>query len=195
VVRYHRNRTAIRAYLRGMGLAKAVELVLGGALAVVVVVTVLPSLFRSEDGLIDWYENREHLIVTPDDGCLQTFQLRQGHSPRAKLDYCAPVRPAGVAAWVPATKEFYRLDDERRHVVELVAFGMLPTGAHAVRYTLSGGAAVDAPAQRRRDLATPAFWIHLERAAVPVDPGAADEAAVFVRFQVFDATGAEIPVV
>jgi hypothetical protein len=52
---------------------------------------------------------------------------RQSKTDRKVLDYCAWVKPDGRDAWVPATKEFYRLDTDRRLVVELIAFGLLPT--------------------------------------------------------------------
>jgi len=186
-------------WVRGLRSDEMVALVLVSALASLVLVAVTSSAAQGlahlgSDPLLSYEEDGHKIYVRPDDGCLVTWRQRR-QTDRKVLDYCAWAKPTGVDAWVPATKEFYRLDSGRRHVVELVAFGLLPDDASKVRYTLPGGEVVEADARRHEDLDRPAYWIHLKQVTLPVDLKTVDGEAVFTRFQVFDATGREIPVV
>lgn len=186
--------------MRGLGLLGTIEVALGAALVLLVVSLVLPGLGRRvaqswQDPLLTFQDGDRTLELRPADGCLATWRHPSGRSRKMVLDYCAWSRPRGVDAWVPVTKELYRLDADRRHVVELVAFGLLPARAATVRYTLPGGEIVATAARRHADLDGPAYWIHLRQAAIPVDLSVTDGAKVFSRFQIFDPAGKEIPVV
>jgi hypothetical protein len=186
--------------VRGLDLVGKIELALKTLFAVVVacivVLGLLPNLGQvGQDPLMTVEDGGQQLEVRPADGCLATWHDRAGKTRKMVLDYCTWRRPQGVGAWVPVTKELYHLDAERRHVVELVAFGLLPDGADSVRYTLPGGEIVEAAARHHDDLDGPAYWIHLRQQAIPVDMAVTDGATVFTRFQVFDAAGQEIPVV
>ncbi len=186
-------------WVRGLRPDEMVALVLVSALASLALVAVGSGAARGlanlgSDPLLSYEEDGYAIDVRPDDGCLVTWRQRQ-RSDRKLLDYCAWAKPKDVDAWVPATKEFYRLDKDRRHAVELVAFGLLPEDARTVRYTLPGGEVVEAEARRHEDLERPAYWIHLKQVRLPVDMKPVDGETVFTRFQVMDAAGQEIPVV
>ncbi|WP_412735092.1 hypothetical protein [Krasilnikovia sp. MM14-A1259] len=147
--------------------------------------------------LISYRVGETRFEVDPVDGCLADWQRRQGHTVRKRSDYrsyCGWSRAAGGAAWVPATKEFLRLDAQQQHAVEVVAFGMLPDDAQRVRYILPGGEVVEAAAQHRDDLDHPAYWIHLDGVQLPVDLRTTGGRAGFAGMQVFDGAGQMIPV-
>jgi hypothetical protein len=150
---------------------------------------------RIVDPLLAYRENDHPVRVTAHDGCLRYRIDLPGRQGNRVLEYCGWRRPRGVAEWAPQTRELLVLNEARTSVVELVAFGMLPPGTGSVRYTLPGGQVVETPARRRDGLDSPAFWIHLRAAGIPVDLAEVDGAAVFARFQIFDRAGRDIPVV
>jgi hypothetical protein len=186
--------------VRGLGVLGKIQIALVSVIVVMLAVVLVPSIGRSlaqswQDPLLTFQDGDRTLEVRPADGCLATWHKPHRKTRKMVLDYCSWARPQGVDAWVPVTRELYRLDAERRHVVELVAFGLLPKDAVTVRYTLPGGEVVEATARRHADLDGPAYWIHLKQAAIPVDMTVTEGVTVFSRFQLFDAAGQEIPVV
>ncbi|GAB1691795.1 hypothetical protein KRM28CT15_35980 [Krasilnikovia sp. M28-CT-15] len=144
-----------------------------------------PPLFSYHDG--------SRVDVYAADGCLDALTRKRRRD--TVRHYCAWARPPEAGAWVPVTEQFYRLDDDRSHAVEVVAFGLLPDDARRVRYTLPGGQVVEATAEHHDALHHPAFWIHLTGLRLPVDLRATGGRAAFASLRVLDAAGQEIPVV
>jgi hypothetical protein len=173
--------------------------VFGAVLLVVVILAVAfaDDIGRRIDPPLISYEDVDgrRVDVDPADGCLDALTRTSRRSGDTVRHYCAWSRPPEAGAWIPVTEEFYRLDDERRHAVEVVAFGLLPDDAHRVRYTLPGGQVVEATAEHRDDLHHPGFWIHLTGLRMPVDLRTSGGRPVFAGFRVFDAAGQELPVV
>jgi hypothetical protein len=167
--------------------------------ALALVLVLVPLTLRIRDWVIDpllaYRENGQDVTVRPDDGCLQYRRIRGGRAGTAISRDCGWERPRGVTEWAPQTRELLVLDPAKQHVVELVAYGMVPDETRAVRYTLPGGQIVEPAVHRRDDLDHPAFWIHLTKVAIPVDLRVVDGEPAFQRFQIFDGAGTEIATV
>src|SRR5690242_2644224 len=101
-------------------------LVYGAAATLVLVLVGLAIRDAVADSLLEYREDGLKVTVGTDDGCLRYRKDRGGRSPDIRLKYCGWERPEGVAEWAPQTREMLVLDAARRHVVEVVAFGMLP---------------------------------------------------------------------
>lgn len=147
------------------------------------------------DPLLRYQENGHEVTVRPEDGCLEYKRGRGARAGFVTQWDCGWQRPEGIAEWAPQTRELLVLDDARQHVVELVAYGMVPDETRAVRYTLPGGETVEPAVRRRDDLDHPAFWIHLTGISIPVDLRLVDDEPAFQRFQIFDGAGREIATV
>lgn len=168
-----------------------------GALALTLVLVPLGARIRDAvvDPLLAYRENGQDVTLRPDDGCLVYRRIPGGRAASITQRDCGWQRPQGVTEWAPQTRELLVLDATRQHVVELVAYGMVPDETGAVRYTLPGGRTVEPAVRRRDDLDHPAFWIHLTGIAIPVDLRAVDGEPAFQRFQIFDGAGNEIATV
>ncbi|RSM63961.1 hypothetical protein DMB66_21770 [Actinoplanes sp. ATCC 53533] len=165
------------------------------ALTLVLVPLALNVFEAVVDPLLEYKENGQKVTLRPDDGCLKYRRALGARAGTVTQRDCGWQRPEGVAEWAPQTRELLVLDPAKRHVVELVAYGMVPDETKTVRYTLPGGEIVEPAVRHRDDLDHPAFWIHLTRIAIPVDLRAVDGAPAFERFQIFDTAGNEIATV
>ncbi len=167
--------------------------------ALALVLVLVPLTLRIRDAVIDpllaYRENNQDVTVRPDDGCLQYRRIPGGRAGTVTSRDCGWQRPRGATEWAPQARELLVLDAAKRHVVALVAYGMVPDETRVVRYTLPGGETVEPAVQRRDDLDHPAFWIHLTRIAIPVDLRMVDGEPAFQRFQIFDGAGNEIATV
>lgn len=148
------------------------------------------------DPLLEYRENDQTVTVRPgDDGCLVYHKDTSSRGRDEILTYCPARIPEGATGYAPQFREFYTVDAAGRNVTELVIFGVVPEQVTRVRSTLPGGHPVEAGTQRVDDIAHPVVLLHLRHVALPVDLTETDGRRVFVRLQLFDASGREVPVV
>lgn len=172
----------------------------GVALVLFLAAVVVPALPRAvadalTDPLLEYRENGQTVEVRTRDGCLLHHKDTGSRSRDVVLTYCPARVPSGAAGWAPQLREFYTVDATNRTVTELVQYGIVPDRVARVRSTLPGGQAVETATRRVDDIRHPVVLLHLRRVALPVDLTETDGRRVFVRLELFDADGREVPVV
>jgi hypothetical protein len=172
----------------------------GIAVMLFVACLVLPALPGAvadalEEPLLEYRENGQTVQVRTGDGCLV---YRKDISSRGRdevLSYCPARVPEGADGWAPQLRDFYTVDATGRTVTELVLFGIVPDQVARARVTLPGGQTVEAATRRVADVRHPVVLLHLRHVALPVDLTETDGRTVFVRLELFDPDGREVPVV
>jgi hypothetical protein len=147
------------------------------------------------DPLLEYSEYTQTVKVRARDGCLIYHKDTASRGADLVLSYCPARIPEGAKGWAPQFRDFYTVDATQRTVTELVQFGMVPDAVVRVRFTLPGGHPVETATRRVTDLQHPVVLLHLRQVALPVDLTETDGRRVFVRLEMFDAAGREVPVV
>jgi hypothetical protein len=173
------------------------ELRLSGVAVVLFLVCLVVSGLPGSIGepLLEYRENGQTVTVRTRDGCLLYSKDTTSRGPDETLTYCPARIPAGANGWAPQLRDFYAVDASNRTVTEVAQFGVVPDGVTRVRSTLPGGQTVEATTRRVGDIRHPVVLLHLRRVAIPVDLAETDGRRVFVRLEMFDGTGARVPVV
>jgi hypothetical protein len=147
------------------------------------------------DPLLEYREHGQTVQVRTADGCLVYRKDTSSRGGDEVLTYCPARVPEGADGWAPQLRDFYVVDATGRTVTELVQFGIVPDQVARVRSTLPGGHPVETATRRVAGIGHPVVLLHLRRVALPVDLTETDGREVFVRLELFDSAGREVPVV
>ncbi|GAB1640498.1 hypothetical protein KRMM14A1259_09210 [Krasilnikovia sp. MM14-A1259] len=182
----------LRQFLRWLGSVLDQVRLPGAALAVFIAALIVPAIYHDMTStvLLEYQEDGRPMKLRADDGCLELQRSR-----RERVTYCPALMPVGADGWAPQLMDYYAVDAAQRSATEVVQFGIVPDQVVRVRSTLPGGHALEADARRVPGIDHPVVLLHLSGVAYPVDMAQTEGRRVFVRQQMFDAAGREVPLV